>query len=331
MSMKKISLCIPTYNRCAALEELIRSIACQNGHSFDVEVCISDNASTDDTEMMIDIWSSRYSINIRYNKNKCNIGPDRNYLAAVALATGEYCWLMGSDDALSPDALKYLENYIDRKADIILVDRVEMDFEMKEVTAFHRRWIESESGLYFFSKLNDHLRYFEKCNSLGGVFSYLSSIIVRRELWEKVIFDEKFIGSAYAHVFCLFDILTKTKQCCLQYIAKPIVLCRGGNDFFAADGLVKRIEIDLAGYTKLANNFYTVPEVKKALLNVLARERPWFYTSLVVGHYGSAEDKKRVQGYYAEMDIPKAATKLVMKIGTTAYFFNNFVKKILSK
>ena len=102
-------------------------------------------------------------------------------------------------------------------------------------------------------------------------------------------------------------------------------------DFFASDGLVKRIEIDLAGYTKLANNFYSVPEVKKALLNVLARERPWFYTSLVVGHYGTAEDKKRVQGYYAEMDIPKAATKLVMKIGTIAYYFNNLAKKLLSK
>lgn len=324
--MKKISFCIPTYNRCVALEELIKSIANQCKHSFDVEICISDNASTDDTEEMIDIWTKRYAVNINYNKNKYNIGPDRNYLAAVALASGEYCWLMGSDDALSPDAIQCFESYVHTEADIFLVDRVELDSEMKRVTDHHRKWLDGGSCLYYFSDPKDHLRYFNKCNSLGGAFSYLSSIIVKRELWEKVEFNEDYIGSAYAHVFYLLSILGNTKQCRLQYISKPIVLCRGGNDFFAAEGLVKRIEIDLAGYISLSNSFYSMQYVKKALMNVLARERPWFYTSLVVGHYGCVEGKKRVINYYYQLGKPKVATKSILKIGTIAYFMNKIIK-----
>nr|WED68346.1 glycosyltransferase family 2 protein [Pectobacterium colocasium] len=203
----KISFCIPTYNRCDVLEELIKSISTQEKHSFDIEICVSDNASTDGTTESIERWKEMYGVPIIYKKNEKNIGPDRNYLAAVSLASGDYCWLLGSDDLLSPDALYKLGIVISSKCDLYLCDRKEFDMEMKSVKLEHRKWLDSDSAIFSLKNEVDYINYFNKCKTLGGVFSYLSSLIVRRELWDSVVFDNAYIGSAYAHVYVLFSMM----------------------------------------------------------------------------------------------------------------------------
>lgn len=46
-----LSLCIPTYNRASYLKNSIETIICQNEFKTGkVEIVISDNASSDDTE-----------------------------------------------------------------------------------------------------------------------------------------------------------------------------------------------------------------------------------------------------------------------------------------
>ena len=56
MNEPLLSICIPTYNRAAILQEtsrlLIRAIK-ESGHLSEVEICISDNASTDRTPDVI--------------------------------------------------------------------------------------------------------------------------------------------------------------------------------------------------------------------------------------------------------------------------------------
>lgn len=50
-SLPLLSICIPTYNRSTYLRESIESIIHQSEFiSGDVEIVISDNASTDNTE-----------------------------------------------------------------------------------------------------------------------------------------------------------------------------------------------------------------------------------------------------------------------------------------
>ena len=47
--MVRLSICIPTYNRAVELRPLLDTIVAQTGHGLDVEIVISDNASTDNT------------------------------------------------------------------------------------------------------------------------------------------------------------------------------------------------------------------------------------------------------------------------------------------
>jgi len=98
----KLSICIPTYNRANFLGAAIDSVIKQA--TEEVEIVISDNASTDHTEELVREYQTRFP-RIRYHKAKENMGADRNFLKVAELATGEYCWLLGSDDALADGAI----------------------------------------------------------------------------------------------------------------------------------------------------------------------------------------------------------------------------------
>lgn len=69
-----VSICIPTYNRAPYLKQCLDSLVCQPEFlEGKVEIVISDNASTDETEEMASIYFHRYK-NIKYYRNLKNIG-----------------------------------------------------------------------------------------------------------------------------------------------------------------------------------------------------------------------------------------------------------------
>ncbi|EHV1846569.1 glycosyltransferase family 2 protein, partial [Salmonella enterica subsp. enterica serovar Panama] len=320
----KVSFCIPTYNRVKFIEDLLESINNQSSHSLIVEVCISDNASTDGTEESINIWRDRFNFPILYQRHNENIGPDRNYLSAVNMGTGDYCWIFGSDDILTKNSLALMENKLAAGSDIYLCDRRELDISMTKISNPHRRWLNGGSRLFSFSNEADLIEYFSKCNSVGGLFSYLSSIIVKRNKWSDVIFDESYIGTAYAHVYILLRIINNMNST-LQYISLPLVDCRGDNDTFESNGKARRIKIDFIGYLKLREDFYNNDtKIYISFGRVLTKERPWFYTSLAMACYGDSTDRAELASFYKKLGYPKIATNLIFRLKGLA----SYTKKI---
>lgn len=108
----KLSLCIPTYNRSDALEILLESIYRQIGnHKDEVEVCISDNASTDDTEEIVKKYIGKFDL--KYDKKENPIHPILNWNNAIdILPSGEYVLMVGDDDV-------FINNAIERMLDMI--------------------------------------------------------------------------------------------------------------------------------------------------------------------------------------------------------------------
>ena len=101
--MHKLSICIPTFNRANLLKKCLDSIEVSlNNHEW-VEVCISDNASTDNTISLVENYKER--LPIVFSVNSENIGLCRNILKVSSLASGNFIWLVGDDDCLMPDAL----------------------------------------------------------------------------------------------------------------------------------------------------------------------------------------------------------------------------------
>ncbi len=262
-----ISICIPTYNRKDFLKILLESIISQADPEF-IQIVISDNASTDGTSLLVDEFKSKYS-NLIYRSATENLGADRNYLASVKNATGKYCWLMGSDDALKPGSIKHLLKYIDLDLEIYLTGRIECSFDLEPIK--NRNWIEigGDFKVFNFEKSRDLEVYFEACNSLGGVFSYLSSIVVKRSSWENIQFNEIFIGTAYSHVSILLSIMVGGAR--LGYIKEPLVYSRSGNDSFLTDW-VDRALLDLKGYKLLGEKIIACKSSRKAFYDIMHRE-----------------------------------------------------------
>jgi len=244
----KLSICIPTFNREPFLQETLDSILSQM--TEEIEIVVSDNASTDNTEELIQRYQKKYS-RITYFRWDSNQGADRNYLKAVELAKGEYCWLMGSDDALMAGAIERMLGEIRAGYDIYLCNRVRCDFSLAPIDKQYWLGADADDRVFNFANDKEASEYLRSANSLGALFSYLSTIIVKNSAWRRIPFDMSFIGTAYSHVYILMSLIADKSE--LKYIKDALVLCRGGNDSFATEGGVKRFLIDLDGYDKLAN------------------------------------------------------------------------------
>lgn len=108
----RVSICIPTFNRSAHLKNCLNSIAlCEGKVGTQFEVCVSDNGSTDDTEVVVKEYQSL--LQIKYHRNDFNLGIPRNFIKVVSMAEGEFVWLLGDDDLLLSDSIGRLCGLID--------------------------------------------------------------------------------------------------------------------------------------------------------------------------------------------------------------------------
>ena len=98
-----LSFAIPTYQHGHALPRALDSIlAAPRG--AEVEVVVSNNASTDGTAEVLARYAERYP-NVRALHQPENVTFDENLARAMEGCTGRYIWTMSSDDALVEGAL----------------------------------------------------------------------------------------------------------------------------------------------------------------------------------------------------------------------------------
>jgi glycosyltransferase involved in cell wall biosynthesis len=97
----KISICIPQYNRINILLKNLRIIE-QQGYAT-IEVVVSDDCSSDNTEAAINQLIPVYKYPLLYHRFTTNQGYDKNLRKSIELATGEYVIIVGNDDTINPD------------------------------------------------------------------------------------------------------------------------------------------------------------------------------------------------------------------------------------
>ena len=101
-----LSFAIPTWNRSKEIQECLNSMIKQIIEvNRNVEIFISDNASTDETTKVLEEYAKKYKF-IKYSRNEKNLGFDLNLISAIEKSAGEYAWIFGDDDILLDGALK---------------------------------------------------------------------------------------------------------------------------------------------------------------------------------------------------------------------------------
>lgn len=95
----RVTIGIPTFNRAATLERAVESCRAQSYPNL--EIVISDNASTDGTAELCAHWR-RADPAVRVIRQLRNIGRDPNFAAVLRAASGELFMWLSDDDWLDP-------------------------------------------------------------------------------------------------------------------------------------------------------------------------------------------------------------------------------------
>lgn len=118
--MPKFSIIVPIYNIENYIEKCIDSVLTQSYDNF--ELILVDDGSPDGCPGICDEYAKKDSrVQVVHKKNG-GLSSARN--AGLAVAQGEYCWMVDGDDYISPDALEKILPYAQGEIDIINVGLV---------------------------------------------------------------------------------------------------------------------------------------------------------------------------------------------------------------
>lgn len=325
----KLSICIPTYNRANYLPEAIESILEQITDDIKdkVEICISDNASTDNTAEIVSRFQDKNICNITYHKNEENIGADRNFLKVIEIASGEYCWWLGSDDALEHDILSILLKKInDTNEDFYMLIQNCYDLTLsKKFDCKHHPLLNQDSHKLDIDELPTTAIY---------LLGFISVLIVKKDVFmKKMPLDEKYIGSMYIHTYKILYALNNGSK--IYFIREPMIKWRADNDSFLEDLKVYgRIKIDIVGYSSIAADVfgYNSEQYKKIVKIRIVDKMMGFILSLKFSNVSSSdiielfEPMKVFKKEYQKMKILACIPKPVY--GLTRWVYRKTLKQI---
>jgi abequosyltransferase len=242
-----LAIVIPTYNRAAFLPDLFASIL--DEWDDRLEVIVSDNNSTDETKLVVQSWQDRLP-RLKLVQQSRNIGPDRNFMAAVEGATATFCWLFGSDDILQHGAIATILGAINEHSEMVgasvnyrslsydlssnLPSSHDPDFEQTRVI---------QGAEAVFVQIGHHL-------------GFLSGQIVRRSSWMKAADDpgtDKFLNG-YIHVYLIGRMISENGSWLV--LKDQLVGWRTGNDSFLTNGRWRRMRIDVQGYAAIGTALF---------------------------------------------------------------------------
>jgi glycosyltransferase involved in cell wall biosynthesis len=113
----RVSIGLPVYNGERHLRAALDSLL---GQTFtDIEVILSDNASTDGTEAICREYASK-DPRVLYFRNERNIGGFRNHDRVVGLASGTYFMWAAHDDVRAPECVRRCVEVLDPEPDVVL-------------------------------------------------------------------------------------------------------------------------------------------------------------------------------------------------------------------
>ena len=98
-----LSVTVPTYERVALLERCLASLLPTHPDTArDVEVVVSDNSTTADTEVLVAQFATSSPVPVRYHRNPPGTGAVGNFNRCVERARGRYNLMLHDDDFLLP-------------------------------------------------------------------------------------------------------------------------------------------------------------------------------------------------------------------------------------
>lgn len=250
METPRLSICIPTYNFGRFIGKSLDSILSQM--RGDMEIVVLDGGSQDDTTRVVESYQQRCP-QIHYYRMPERGGIDRDMARSVEFARGEYCWLFSADDIMRPGSIDRIFEEIESGLDLYLCGLNICNFDM-QLLQQHSVLNCDHDAEFDLGDTESRLRYFRNAATTTAFFSFMGSLVVKRRRWSAIPLNEAFVGSLWAHVARIMEMLPQGLR--IKYISTPLLDKRGENDSFMDKGIVHRYKIAVDGYHRLAETFF---------------------------------------------------------------------------
>lgn len=113
-----VSIAIISYNHEKFISNAIESVLSQT--YANIEIIISDDASTDNTVNVINSYAKTHSDKIKLLTGKRNLGANANWFKAVSACNGKYVIGLAGDDEFLPELLLKQVNIMERDKNIVI-------------------------------------------------------------------------------------------------------------------------------------------------------------------------------------------------------------------
>jgi glycosyltransferase involved in cell wall biosynthesis len=111
MNNPLLAICVPTYNRALNLEKLLSQLAVLKGrHGDQLEICISNNGSTDETRTIIEDFEREWPTKVQHQST--NIGGTLNIIAVAGQMCARWGIWCGDDDEIDALAIETILSFL---------------------------------------------------------------------------------------------------------------------------------------------------------------------------------------------------------------------------
>jgi glycosyltransferase domain-containing protein len=176
-----VSIGLPTYNRAAKLRRAIDSALKQD--YLHIELIISDNASTDDTQTLCCEAAKRDS-RINYLRQPKNIGITKNFREVFNRGRGELFMWLADDDWLDSTYLSTCVEFLTSNPDYMLACGKTKYFESERFV-----FADAETDLWQNSSTKRLIAYYNQVSLNGAMYG-----LMRREPLRDIIIQEALGG-----------------------------------------------------------------------------------------------------------------------------------------
>lgn len=212
----KLSVCIPAYNRPGVLKPLLDSVLSQDFTSYEIVICEDKSPKRKEIAEVVQSYYPKYQQVIKYYENQENLGYDGNLRNLIEKATGEYCFFMGNDDLMCPDALSTVALALKRYDNVGVVLRSYAAFDdIPENINQVYKYFESER--FFPAGAETISTFFRRSVTISGM-------VIHREKALKYATSE-FDGTLLYQIYLIANILTEMNG---TFLPEILVLYRRG-------------------------------------------------------------------------------------------------------
>jgi len=156
MEAKKVSVIVPTFNRCDYLQQALNSITQQTYEN--IEIIVVNDGSTDQTEEMLANYPYPLKVITKENGGKATA-----LNTALPFVTGAYVWIFDDDDLAFPAKLELQIRQFERNPDVGLIHTSAIIMQIEdekptfqgywhaESTSYEEQVLKKFRGNYYFS------------------------------------------------------------------------------------------------------------------------------------------------------------------------------------